>query len=152
MNVGAKTMCKPSNLVKLVARILRRSFLALAVIGMVSIAAEMLDHGHTGNDNVGEWDLGVWVSEAEAFYGGTRRRTRRRTAVVAGSAGYSAGASSEPAAPAQSEPATPQPGTAVPALPGGCGPMDNGVHNCGGVLYKPFYEGNNVVYVVVDRP
>ena len=25
-------------------------------------------------------------------------------------------------------------------------------HSCGGVYYRPSYEGNNVVYVVVDNP
>jgi hypothetical protein len=57
----------------------------------------------------------------------TRRRTRRRIAV----------------------------GTRVYSLPGGCTRViSRGVtyHHCGGVYYRPSYEGNNVVYVVVDNP
>jgi hypothetical protein len=53
----------------------------------------------------------------------TRRRTRRRVAA----------------------------GTRVHALPAGCTTVvTRGVkyHNCGGVYYRPYYEGNTVVYVV----
>jgi hypothetical protein len=57
----------------------------------------------------------------------TRRRTRRRVAI----------------------------GTRVYALPGGCtSVITAGVkyHHCGGVYYRPYYEGNQVVYVVVENP
>ena len=42
-------------------------------------------------------------------------------------------------------------GTRVHALPAGCSTVvRNGVkyHSCGGVYYRPYYEGNTVVYVV----
>jgi hypothetical protein len=60
----------------------------------------------------------------------TRRRVRRRTAVVA----Y---------------------GTRVYALPAGCSKVVVGgveYHNCGGVYYRPYYQGNQVVYEVVEKP
>ena len=62
---------------------------------------------------------------------GVRRRTRRRThrRIAAG--------------------------TRVRTLPAGCTKViRRGVtyHHCGGVYYRPGYEGNNVVYVVVNNP
>jgi hypothetical protein len=53
----------------------------------------------------------------------TRQRTRRRVAV----------------------------GTRVYTLPGGCTPVIKGgvtYYQCGGVYYRPYYEGSKVVYVV----
>ena len=55
----------------------------------------------------------------------TRRRTARRVAV----------------------------GTRVTTLPGGCTKViKRGVtyHHCGGVHYRPYYQGNTVVYVVEE--
>jgi hypothetical protein len=55
----------------------------------------------------------------------TRRRTRRRVAV----------------------------GTHVYALPAGCTTVIVGgvkYHTCGGVYYRPYYEGNKVVYIVEE--
>ncbi len=69
-----------------------------------------------------------------ASVGGVRRRTRRRTAAVVGAAAY---------------------GTRVHALPGGCVVRPVGsiqYHYCGGVYYRPYYEGSQVVYVVVEEP
>jgi len=60
----------------------------------------------------------------------TRRRVRRRVAVVT----Y---------------------GTRVNALPTGCSKMVVGgaeYHNCAGVYYRPYYQGNQVVYEVVEKP
>lgn len=78
------------------------------------------------------------VKEAEAVVGrpatpgsvaGTHRRTRRRTKrrVAAG--------------------------TRVTTLPGGCTTVMRGgvkYHHCDGVYYRPYYEGNKVVYVVEE--
>jgi hypothetical protein len=53
----------------------------------------------------------------------TRRRTRRRVAAR----------------------------TRVYTLPGGCTTVIRGgvrYHHCGGVYYRPYYEGNTVVYVI----
>lgn len=46
-------------------------------------------------------------------------------------------------------------GSRVYALPPGCaGIMRAGVnyYHCGGVYYRPYYEGTTVVYVVVEAP
>jgi hypothetical protein len=46
-------------------------------------------------------------------------------------------------------------GTRAYALPGGCTTVVVGgatYHRCGGVYYRPYYEGSQVVYVVVDEP
>ena len=98
---------------------------------------------------------GRLMAEAHAVIGapatpgsvaGAKRRTRRRTAAVVGSSAYAAGQAS--ATPAPAAPPPPSKGTAVQALPGGCGKLENGVYNCGGVIYKPFFQGDEVIYVV----
>jgi len=118
------------------------------------------------------------ASEAEAVLG-VRRRTRRRTAVVVGSTTAAATASTEAsqqqaaaaeqqAAAAQQEAAAAQQqlaaaqapsgvsvGTVVQTLPAGCKPVTvSGVayQDCGGSFYKTAFQGNNLVYVVVQNP
>ena len=117
------------------------------------------------------------ASEAEAVLG-VRRRTRRRTAVVVGSTTAAATASAEAsqqqaaaaeqqAAAAQQEAAAAQQqlaaaqapsgvsvGTVVQTLPAGCKPVTvSGVayQDCGGSFYKTAFQGNNLVYVVVQN-
>lgn len=102
------------------------------------------------------------VPEAQAIFG-----VRRRTAVVAYSAGAAKASSSAAASqqaqvsqqPAQT--ATPHAvsavpvGTIVPTLPGGCVAVtvaNNQFQDCGGTFYKAAFQGKNLVYVVVDSP
>ena len=116
------------------------------------------------------------VPEAEAILG-VRRRVARRTAVVA----YSAGAASAAAvshaaaapqqqaasAPQQAAPPPQQPvppaqpvsavpiGTVVETLPGGCTPVTVGnvkYQDCAGSFYRTAFQGNNLVYVVSEKP
>jgi len=104
------------------------------------------------------------VPEAHAIFG-----TRRRTAVVAYSAGKSSGsqqaaASQQEAAAAKQEAAAakqqaaavtaaagPLPlGTVVPTLPAGCVSTPVGgveYYYCGGNFYRAVYQGNQLVYV-----
>lgn len=96
------------------------------------------------------------VPEAEAVMG-VRRRTRRRTAVVVGSSVHAADAAAQ--AQQQTAAATAIPvvpvGTVAQALPQGCeSVVVSGVNysNCSGVFYKAAYQGNNLVYVVVEKP
>ena len=104
------------------------------------------------------------VLDADAVMG-VRRRTRRRTAVVVGSttaaATASAEASQQQAAAAQQQPAAAQAtsgvavGTVVQALPAGCKAVtvsDTQYQDCGGSFYKTAFQGNNLVYVVVESP
>ncbi|MBW1788431.1 MAG: hypothetical protein JRK53_17715 [Deltaproteobacteria bacterium] len=86
--------------------------------------------------------INIALKDAEARIGrpatpgsvaGVRRRTRRRTVVVTaaviGSRHY--------------------------ALPSGCPKVIHGgvtYYSCGGCYYKPYYEGTQVVYVVVEEP
>ena len=111
------------------------------------------------------------VLDAEAVMG-VRRRTRRRTAVVVGSttaaATASAEASQQPAAPtpqqaapAQQQAAAAQSASGVPvgtvasALPAGCTAVTVGgtqYQDCSGSFYKTAFQGNNLVYVVVQNP
>ena len=115
------------------------------------------------------------VPEAQAIMG-VRRRTARRTAVVVSSADAAAVASSQQqaaaanqeaaaakqeAAAAQQQLATSQAasgvpvGTVVQALPGGCKAVTVGgseYQDCGGSFYKAAFQGNNLVYVVVENP
>lgn len=126
------------------------------------------------------------VSDAEAVLG-VRRRTARRTAVVAYSAGAAtasatasasqqqaaaaqqqAAAANQEAAAAQQEAALAQQqlaatqagsgvpiGTIVTALPAGCTAItvsNSQYQDCAGSFYKAAFQGNNLVYVVVEKP
>ena len=94
------------------------------------------------------------VPEAHAIFG-----TRRRTAVVAYSAGKSAAAQSQAAAPAPAATPAPAPaasgqplplGSVVSSLPAGCTTAAvSGVeyYNCGANSYRAVFQGNNLVYV-----
>lgn len=109
------------------------------------------------------------VSEAEAIIGApftpmsaagvARRTTRRVVATEAAVATTSAAAATaaQPAAPPPAAPATSAVpiGTVVQALPGGCETVVVGgvnYSNCSGVFYKAAFQGNNLVYVVVEKP
>ena len=111
------------------------------------------------------------TSEAQAILG-VRRRTRRRTAVVVGSTTAAATASAEAsqqqaaasqqqAAPAPQQAATTQAtsgvpvGTVVQALPAGCTAVTlsgTQYQDCAGSFYKTAFQGNNLIYVVVEKP
>jgi len=115
------------------------------------------------------------VPEAQAILG-VRRRTARRTAVVVSSADAAAVATSQQqAAAAQQQAAAAEQeaaaakqqaaavqtssgvpvGTVVQALPSGCTAVTvSGVkyQDCGGSFYKAAFQGNNLVYVVVEKP
>lgn len=107
------------------------------------------------------------VPEAHAVLG-VRRRTRRRTAVVVGSAAAAQtaaaqqqtaaaqqqAAAAQQQAAAQSAPTVPI-GTVVQTLPGSCTAVTvsgASYSDCGGVFYKAAFQGNNLVYVVVEKP
>jgi hypothetical protein len=65
-----------------------------------------------------------------------------------------AAAQSPPPAPAQPAGAPPI-GTTVASLPSGCSETavnDIAYQNCGGVYYRTAFQGNNLVYVVVEKP
>jgi hypothetical protein len=114
----------------------------------------------------------TFVSEAEAVigapltpvsYAGVARRTTRRvvaaeTAVATTTAATATAASTpKPAAPPAAAPAASAVpiGTVVQTLPAGCtSVVVNGVSysDCGGVFYKTGFQGNNLVYVVVEKP
>jgi hypothetical protein len=126
------------------------------------------------------------VLDAEAVLG-VRRRTRRRTAVVAYSAGAAhssataaasqqqaavtqqqaevarqqAEVAQQQAAVAQQQAVTGQRASSVPigtiaqALPTGCTAVTVGnaqYQDCKGTFYKAAFQGNNLVYVTVERP
>jgi 6-phosphogluconate dehydrogenase (decarboxylating) len=119
------------------------------------------------------------VPEAQAIFG-VRRRVRRRTAVVAYSEGAASAASAssasqqqaaaanqeaaaakQEAAVAQQQLAAAQPASGVPigtvaeALPAGCIAVTVGnsqYQDCDGSFYRAAFQGNKLVYVVVQRP
>jgi len=89
-------------------------------------------------------------------YAGVARRTTRRVVYAEGA---SAEAAQQQAAAAPQQAAAPQAssanrlpsGTVVTALPSGCQSTNvDGVSlfNCGGVMYQPTFQSNNLVYVV----
>jgi len=109
--------------------------------------------------------LPVLVGPAQAVVGrpatpvsvaGVARRTTRRTVAYTSTASASAAQQQaaqqqQAAAPAPQQPAAPPKGSVVTALPAGCTSMDvDGVNmfNCGGVMYQPTFQSNNLVYVV----
>jgi hypothetical protein len=106
-------------------------------------------------------------------FAGVARRTTFRVAAVdtAAMAGAATASSAAAASDAAAHPApTPLPdqsigspmpttgppiGTTVATLPSGCAatPVNNiEYHDCGGVYYRPAFQGNNLVYVVVQKP
>ena len=105
-----------------------------------------------------------YVENAEAIvgaprtpmsYAGVARRTTRRavaTTAVVPPPPTVVVVTPAPAAP----PVTTVPvGTVVPALPAGCTSVAvSGVNysDCGGIFYKTAFQGNNLVYVVVEKP
>jgi hypothetical protein len=113
------------------------------------------------------------VPEAHAILG-VRRRTRRRTAVVVGTAASAevatanqqAAAAEQQAEAAQQQAAESQQqaapsgsavpiGTVVSALPGGCTSVvvnNTNYFNCAGTYYKAAFQGNKLVYAVVQKP
>jgi hypothetical protein len=90
-------------------------------------------------------------------YAGVARRTTRRV-VYAESAAVSAATAQQQQQAAAAPPPAPAPapaqlpaGTVVTALPAGCtSTVVDGVNlfNCGGVMYQPTFQSNNLVYVV----
>jgi hypothetical protein len=133
-----------------------------------------------GVDFVGETPSRlVFVKDAQAIigmpftpmsYAGVARRTTRRVvateAAVATTAAVAAASKPPPPPPSTTvvvvppSPAAPAPsgvpiGTVVQALPAGCkSVVVSGVtySDCAGVFYKPAFQGNNLVYVVVPSP
>ncbi len=135
-----------------------------------------------GVDFVGEIPSSVvFVREAEAIigmpftpmsYAGVARRTTRRVvateaAVATTTAAAAATAPKPPPPPPPTvvvvnppPPAAPAAsavpiGTVVQALPAGCTSVAvSGVNysDCGGTFYKAAFQGNNLVYVVVQKP
>ena len=98
-------------------------------------------------------------------FAGVARRTTRRVAVgTAAVVTTEAAAATQPTtviveqAPAQpsAQATTAVPiGTVVPALPAGCSSVavqGANYFNCAGVYYKPSFQGNNLIYVVVEKP
>jgi hypothetical protein len=113
------------------------------------------------------------VKEAQAIIGmpftpvsaaGVARRTTRR--VVATEAAVATTTAATATAASAPKPAAPPPaaapavsavpiGTVVQALPAGCTSVAVGGVNysdCGGVFYKAAFQGNNLVYVSVEKP
>jgi methyl-accepting chemotaxis protein len=103
--------------------------------------------------------------------GVARRTTVRAAAATSATAQQQAATAQQQAATAQQQAATaqqqaataqqqaaaarpagaPPVGTVVNALPSGCRPEIKGgveLQNCGGVYYRPAFQGNNLVYVV----
>jgi len=74
----------------------------------------------------------------------------------AAAAQQQAAAAQQQAAMAQQKAAAAPPvGSVIAALPAGCATAPKGgveYYNCGGVFYRSAFQGNNLVYVVVQQP
>ena len=92
--------------------------------------------------------------------GGVRRRTRRRTAVVTAAVVAPAVIATPTVVAAPAVVAVPVAttvvvGSSVEALPAGCTTIPYAgitYHNCGGIYYKPAFQGDRVIYTVVENP
>jgi hypothetical protein len=138
-------------------------FRTAIVLGLSAASLLLLDgtlRGPAGFDLVSEARAIVGRPATPVSYAGVARRTAYRstayhsTAVVATTA-VVASAAVASTAPVAAPPPAGQPlleiGTAVAALPEGCEAATvNGVtyQKCGGVFYRPAYQGNTLVYVV----
>jgi hypothetical protein len=117
----------------------------------------------------------AFVSEAEAIigapftpvsYAGLARRTTRRvvateeavaTTTAKEATAAAAASTPKPSAPPAAAPAVSAVpiGTVVQTLPAGCSSVvvnDVSYSDCGGVFYKAAFQGNNLMYVVVEKP
>ena len=138
--------------------------LALAFAICLDIAAP----GNSGPVSLNEAEAIIGVPFSPVSYAGVARRTTRRALAVTSAAAASASAASA-AAPAPPQPAAAPPpsqpaaqkysavptGTIVAKLPEGCTSVVVGgasYSDCGGVFYKAVFQGNNLVYVVVEKP
>ena len=94
---------------------------------------------------------------------GVARRTTRRVVVGTAAVTTTAAATAPQTVIVEQAPAQPSAqattavpiGTVVPALPAGCSSVTvQGANyfNCAGVYYKPSFQGNNLIYVVVEKP
>lgn len=86
---------------------------------------------------------------------GVARRTTRRVVAVEATAASAAAASAAAAAQQQVPAGSPSVGSVVAALPAGFTPVQSGgveYQRCGNVHYRPAFQGNNLVYVVVPQP
>ena len=152
-----------------------RKFLVFA---MAAVLAMLLLHEVKTTRDVGfigTVDAVVGMPRTPVSGAGVARRTTRRVVsrdVAATSAAASASAASAAAAAdsaaAQAASAPPPPpapppasnspvaiGTVVPQLPTGCQTVtvsNATYYDCGGAFYKAAFQGNNLVYVVVENP
>jgi len=107
-----------------------RTRVFLATVVALFVAGAVTD---TGPLMLGNRDAHAIVGRplTPVSYAGVARRTTRRTA-------YTAGAVAAATYPAR-----------VTALPAGC-VVAGGIYTCGAVRYRPYYDGPNLVYVVVE--
>lgn len=127
------------------------------ILGIASAGLLCLDNLPVNIGFIGKAEAIIGRPATPMSYAGVARRTAYRAPVAYGAAAVATTAVVATAAVASSEEmaAASQPvlevGTTVAALPGGCESATiNGVDykKCGGVYYRPAYQGNTLVYVV----
>lgn len=152
-------------------RITKTRMLTLAALPLIWVVGLQTDGGLLKPVIAGHAQAVVGRPLSPVSVGGVARRTTRRTVAYSSTANSSAAASSaaaadasaaqasaaaadasasQAAAAAASTPALPT-GTVVSALPAGCTStqIDGGSYfNCGGTIYQPTFQSNNLVYVV----
>ena len=96
-------------------------------------------------------------------YAGVARRTTRRVVYADTAVAASTAAAATASTAAYNPPPQPPPssssgvpiGTVAQSLPGGCKSVavsGTEYHDCSGTFYKTAFQGNNLVYVVVQNP
>ncbi len=133
-----------------------RNTLILGIAGASLLCLDNLPNSPINTGFIGKAEAIIGRPATPMSYAGVARRTAYRAPVAYGAAvattavvATAAVASSEEMA-ASSQPVL-EVGTTVAALPGGCeSAVINGVsyQKCGGVYYRPAYQGNTLVYVV----
>lgn len=125
---------------------------SLLAIGAFSLSALMIDsQGTVQLQLIPAANAVIGAPRTPLSVGGVARRSTRR-AIYATNANQQQQAQQEQQAAQQQAASTLPKGTVVSALPQGCTSVTvEGVNlfNCAGVMYKPTFQSNNLVYVVM---
>lgn len=134
----------------------------LAILLSLVFSPELIRQSSPKFSFVGEAEAIVGAPATPASVAGVARRTTRRAVAVTGAAAIAYQATPPPQVvvvnppPSAAVPASAVPiGTVTPVLPRDCSTITvNGVNysNCNGVFYKAAFQGNDLVYVVVEKP
>ena len=125
-----------------------------SVVCVCVCSVDVIKESFPGMPFVGNAEAIIGAPRTPMSYAGVARRSVRRGGVVVAPPPPTVVVVNTP--PPAAAPVTTVPvGTVVQALPSGCSSVTvSGVNysDCGGAFYKTAFQGNNLVYVVVEKP